>query len=113
MHAEPLSRHAGTAVVTHANLWHSGSRYETDGPRRALHLFFTHHWFKRLDMFYRTPLPSYITGSDDPFIRQLFGLQLPQPNIHGPDYNEELYSRRISRSQGHVVCERVTWKEDY
>jgi ectoine hydroxylase-related dioxygenase (phytanoyl-CoA dioxygenase family) len=81
----------GTAIAFHSNLWHSGSTNRTDEPRRLLFSLWGHYWMKRLDEFYRTPLPGYITTSTDPTIRQVFGLATAAPSVHGNDYNAIAY----------------------
>jgi len=81
---------AGSAVVFDARLWHSGSRNETDRPRRVLLAYFGHYWMKRLDEYYGTPLPAYIAQSTDPMVRQLFGIEPTVPSVHsgyGPNDN--------------------------
>ena len=49
---------AGGAVLFNAQLWHSGGRNDTDRPRRAIFPYFGHYWIKRMDEFYRRPLPG-------------------------------------------------------
>jgi hypothetical protein len=41
---------------------------------------------KRLDEYYTRPLPAAILASDDPRLRQLFGLGANAPSIHGAAY---------------------------
>jgi ectoine hydroxylase-related dioxygenase (phytanoyl-CoA dioxygenase family) len=86
-----LSVPGGTAVVFHSNLWHSGSPNVTTRPRRLLFSLWGHYWMKRLDEFYRSPLPEYIINSPDPIIRQLFGVETVAPSVHGSDYNALTY----------------------
>lgn len=76
---------AGTGAIFDAQLWHSGGRNESGQPRRALFPYFGHYWIKRMDDFYKTPLPHYILESDDPAVRQLFGFELAPdaPSPHG------------------------------
>jgi ectoine hydroxylase-related dioxygenase (phytanoyl-CoA dioxygenase family) len=74
---------AGTAVVFNAMLWHSGGRNETARPRRAVFPYFGHYWIKRMDDFYRDPLPDYVLHHEDPVVRQLFGLELAVASVHG------------------------------
>jgi ectoine hydroxylase-related dioxygenase (phytanoyl-CoA dioxygenase family) len=81
---------AGDAVVFDAQLWHTGSRNRSDRPRRAVFAYFGRYWMKRMDAYYRTPLPDDITSTDaDPLMRQLFGLQAPPASVHGSDYNAD------------------------
>lgn len=82
---------AGDAVVFDAQLWHTGSRNETDRPRRAVFAYFGRYWMKRMDAYYETPLPDSITGSEaSPLLRQLFGIQAPaSPSVHGADYRSD------------------------
>jgi ectoine hydroxylase-related dioxygenase (phytanoyl-CoA dioxygenase family) len=82
---------AGTAVVFNSLLWHTGSRNESDRPRRAIFPYFGHYWIKRMDEFYRTPLPAYVSESDDPLVRQLFGLGLIGTSVHGEGYDADAY----------------------
>jgi ectoine hydroxylase-related dioxygenase (phytanoyl-CoA dioxygenase family) len=82
---------AGTAVVFHSNLWHSGSRNNTREPRRLLFSLWGHYWIKRLDEFYSSPLPDYVLHADDPWVRQLFGAGTAAPSVHGDDYNPVAY----------------------
>jgi ectoine hydroxylase-related dioxygenase (phytanoyl-CoA dioxygenase family) len=82
---------AGTAVVFHSNLLHTGSRNRTNRPRRLLFHFYGHYWMKRLDDFYETPLPAYVRESDDPLVRQLFGVEQHSPSVHGASYNPQTY----------------------
>jgi ectoine hydroxylase-related dioxygenase (phytanoyl-CoA dioxygenase family) len=86
-----ISIPAGTGVVFHSNLMHCGSPNRTDRPRRLLFHFYGHYWMKRLDEFYRTPLPDYIRESDDPMVRQLFGIEQFSPSVHGASYNPVVY----------------------
>jgi ectoine hydroxylase-related dioxygenase (phytanoyl-CoA dioxygenase family) len=82
---------AGTAVVFHSNLLHCGSPNRTDRPRRLLFHFYGHYWMKRLDDFYKTPLPDYIRESKDPIVRQLFGIEQFSESVHGASYNPVTY----------------------
>jgi hypothetical protein len=54
----PVPVRADGAVVFNAQLWHSGGPNDTDRPRRAIFPYFGHYWIKRMDEFYRRPLPS-------------------------------------------------------
>lgn len=47
---------------------------------------------KRLDKFYRSPLPRWIAESDDPLVHQLWGTESSEPSVHGEDYTPVLYS---------------------
>jgi hypothetical protein len=85
-----LPLQAGDAVAFDAQIWHTGSRNQTDRPRRAVFAYFGRYWMKRMDAYYRTPLPETITDpAADPRLRQLFGLQPPTGSVHGADYNPE------------------------
>ena len=75
--------HAGGAVLFNAQLWHFGGRNDTDQPRRAIFPYFGHYWIKRMDEFYRRPLPEYIVAHDDPLVRQLFGRGIAVASVHG------------------------------
>jgi ectoine hydroxylase-related dioxygenase (phytanoyl-CoA dioxygenase family) len=75
----------GSAVVFHGRLWHTGSRNAMDAPRRAIFPYFGQRWIKRMDDFYRSPLPDEIATSDDPVLRRLFGLE-PGTPVHGATY---------------------------
>ena len=86
-----ISVPAGTAIAFHANLWHTGSPNATDSPRRLLFSMWGQYWMKRLDEFYKTPLPDYILNAEDPLPRQLFGVELAAPSVHGTDYNSSAY----------------------
>jgi hypothetical protein len=46
---------------------------------------------KRMDEFDGTPLPAYITQSEDPLVRQLFGLGLIGTSVHGAAYDARFY----------------------
>jgi ectoine hydroxylase-related dioxygenase (phytanoyl-CoA dioxygenase family) len=81
---------AGSVVCMHGNLWHSGSRNDSDDWRRLFTINFAPWWMKRLDHYYKTPLPDYILESEDPFIRQLFGLEQPASSDQG-GYDELRY----------------------
>ena len=81
---------AGTAVVFNAMLWHSGGRNQTGDARRAVFPYFGHYWIKRMDEFYRDPLPAYVLEHTDPTVRQLFGLGLAVASVHG-GYDERSY----------------------
>jgi ectoine hydroxylase-related dioxygenase (phytanoyl-CoA dioxygenase family) len=76
----------GTAVIFHGALWHSTSANRSDRPRRALFPYFGRYWMKRLDDFFRRPLPAHVIESGDPLVRQLFGLELSVPSVHGEGY---------------------------
>lgn len=80
---------AGSAVLFDAQLWHTGSGNRSGRPRRAVFPYFGKYWLKRMDEFAATPLPEYVTSSDDPVVRQLFGLGLTVPSVHGADYNAD------------------------
>lgn len=77
---------AGTAVAFDAQLWHTGSKNLSDTPRRGLFAYCSHYWVKRMDEYYTRPLPPEITGSEDPRLRQLFGLGTNATSIHGSAY---------------------------
>jgi ectoine hydroxylase-related dioxygenase (phytanoyl-CoA dioxygenase family) len=82
---------AGSAIAFHSNLWHSGSTNATAEPRRLLFSLWGHYWMKRLDEFYETPLPAYVSNAEDPWVRQLFGVGTAAPSVHGADYNPAAY----------------------
>ncbi|MCY7301822.1 MAG: phytanoyl-CoA dioxygenase family protein [Thermoleophilia bacterium] len=78
---------AGTGIILHGQLWHSGGRNDSDRPRRAVFAYFGHYWMKRMDAYYRAPLPARILESDDDLVRQLFGLELTlAPSFFGAGY---------------------------
>ncbi len=76
----------GSGVVFHGRLWHTGSRNSTDRPRRAIFPYFGQRWIKRMDDFYRSPLPEEIETSSDPTLRRLFGFE-PGTPVHGATYS--------------------------
>jgi ectoine hydroxylase-related dioxygenase (phytanoyl-CoA dioxygenase family) len=83
-----LTMPAGTGIILHGQLWHSGGRNNSARPRRAVFAYIGHYWMKRMDEFYKTPLPDRILESEDPLIRQLFGLELTlAPSFFGGGYN--------------------------
>jgi hypothetical protein len=82
----PLVR--GSAVIFHGRLWHTGSTNASDRPRRAIFPYFGQRWIKRMDDFYRSPLPDVILASDDPVVRRLFGVD-PGSLVHGATYTAE------------------------
>ena len=82
----PLSR--GSAVIFHGRLWHTGSSNASGRPRRAIFPYFGQRWIKRMDDFYRSPLPDAILASEDPVVRRLFGLD-PGSLVHGATYTAE------------------------
>jgi ectoine hydroxylase-related dioxygenase (phytanoyl-CoA dioxygenase family) len=82
----PLVR--GSAVLFHGRLWHTGSRNASVAPRRAIFPYFGHKWIKRMDDFYRAPLPEAIQTSEDPVLRRLFGLE-PGTPVHGATYRSD------------------------
>jgi ectoine hydroxylase-related dioxygenase (phytanoyl-CoA dioxygenase family) len=85
-----LDLDAGDCVVFDAQLWHTGSRNDSDRARRAVFAYFGRSWMKRMDAFYETPLPASVTKGDaDPVLRQLFGIESPFPSVHGADYNAD------------------------
>jgi len=77
---------AGTAVAFAGQLWHSASRNNSDRPRRALFPYCGHYWMKRLDEYYRVPLPTSISGTNDQPMKQLFGVELSITSAHGASY---------------------------
>jgi ectoine hydroxylase-related dioxygenase (phytanoyl-CoA dioxygenase family) len=78
---------AGTCIIIDGCLWHSASHNRSTEVRRALFAYVGHFWMKRMDEFYERPLPSYILESDDPLVRQLFGLELTlAPSLYGDGY---------------------------
>jgi len=86
----PVSVAAGSAVVFDAQLWHSGGRNASPRPRRVIFPYFGHYWIKRMDEFYRTPLPDYILEHEDPVVQQLFGRRLRGQSVYG-GYDENSY----------------------
>jgi ectoine hydroxylase-related dioxygenase (phytanoyl-CoA dioxygenase family) len=76
---------AGGAVVFHGRLWHTGSDNQSAKPRRALFPYFGQTWIKRMDDFYRRPLPTEIQETKDPLLRKLFSLD-PGTLVHGATY---------------------------
>jgi ectoine hydroxylase len=85
-----LTGPAGTGIIIHGQLWHSGGRNNSDRPRRAVFAYFGHYWMKRMDEYYKTPLSARILESDDALIRQLFGLELTlAPSFFGEGYGPE------------------------
>jgi len=76
----------GSAAVFHGRMWHTGSKNASAAPRRAVFPYFGQAWIKRMDDFYREPLPESISGSDDPVLRRLFGLE-PGTPVHGETYS--------------------------
>jgi hypothetical protein len=85
-----FSTAAGGAIFFHHNLWHSGSRNDREVRRHVLFYYFGKYWLKRFDEFYRDPLPERVTLSDDPLLRQLFGLGLRGRSIHGAVYSDRV-----------------------
>jgi ectoine hydroxylase-related dioxygenase (phytanoyl-CoA dioxygenase family) len=77
---------AGAAVVFHGALWHSTSPNVSTTPRRALFPYFGPFWMKRLDQFFRRPLPAHVVDSPDPLVRQLFGLEPAVEPVWGAGY---------------------------
>jgi ectoine hydroxylase-related dioxygenase (phytanoyl-CoA dioxygenase family) len=86
---------AGSAVVFNTQLWHTGSRNQSDHPRRALFLNYAHYWMKRMDEFHAGCLPGLVAGSADPLIRQLFGIELAAESIWGLGYTRAREKVRI------------------
>lgn len=80
---------AGTGVMFDAQIWHTGAANRSERPRRGVFTYFGHYWMKRMDEFARSPLPSWITDSDDELLRQLFGLGLRPASVHGSDYRSD------------------------
>lgn len=78
----------GSAVLFHGRLWHTGSQNASANPRRAIFPYFGQTWIKRMDDFYRSPLPDAIRASDDPVVRRLFGVE-PGTAVHGATYNSD------------------------
>ena len=78
----------GSAVVFHGRLWHTGSQNRSARPRRAIFPYFGQAWIRRMDDFYRDPLPESILTSGDPVLRQLFGFQ-PETAVHGATYTAD------------------------
>lgn len=91
--AWPLSRGrrhlqlGANAVSPTAQLWHTGAPNAGTWPRPADVAYFGQCWMKRLDGFLRAPLPPEVRDSGDPLVRQLFGLELDAPSVHGADYH--------------------------
>jgi hypothetical protein len=83
-----LSIPRGSAVVFHGRLWHTGSRNASSEPRRAIFPYFGQRWIRRMDDFYRSPLPASIEASDDATLRRLFGLE-PGTPVHGATYSSD------------------------
>ncbi len=79
---------AGTAVAFDAQLWHTGSKNLSDTPRRGLFAYCSHYWVKRMDEYYTRALPGEIIESEDPRLRQFFGLGAKAMSIHGAAYTE-------------------------
>lgn len=75
-----------------SDLWHSASPNRSETGRRLLFALRGNYWMKRLDKFYRSPLPRWIAESDDPLVHQLWGIESSEPSVHGKDYTPILYS---------------------
>jgi ectoine hydroxylase-related dioxygenase (phytanoyl-CoA dioxygenase family) len=86
---------AGTGVLFNSQLWHTGTRNTSERPRRALFLHYAHYWMKRMDEFHQGPLPETVTRSDDPLVRQVFGLELASMSIWGGQYTRERERIRV------------------
>lgn len=84
----PLVLPAGSAVVFHGRLWHTASANSRSEPRRSLFAYFGHDWIRRMDDYYRDPLPPAIVDSADPRMRRLFGLR-GGSLIHGTTYTPD------------------------
>lgn len=78
----------GSAVIFHGRLWHTGSQNRSSRPRRVIFPYFGQAWIRRMDDFYRDPLPPAVLTSDDPVVQQLFGLQRETP-VHGGTYTAD------------------------
>ena len=78
----------GSAVVFHGRLWHTGSQNRSSSPRRAIFPYFGQAWIRRMDDFYRDPLPQSVLTSADPLLRRLFGLH-PETAVHGATYTAD------------------------
>jgi ectoine hydroxylase-related dioxygenase (phytanoyl-CoA dioxygenase family) len=75
-------------VIFHGRLWHTGSQNKSSRPRQVIFPYFGQAWIRRMDDFYREPLPSTILTSDDPVVQRLFGLQRETP-VHGMTYTAD------------------------
>lgn len=78
----------GSAVIFHGRLWHTGSQNTSSRPRRVIFPYFGQAWIRRMDDFYRDPLPAAILTSDDPVLQRLFGLH-PETPVHGATYTAD------------------------
>lgn len=78
---------AGDCVVFDAQIHHTGSANQGATHRLAVFAYYGRPWMKRMDEYYRTPLPIEITGSKaPPLLREVCGVEPILPSPHGADY---------------------------
>jgi ectoine hydroxylase-related dioxygenase (phytanoyl-CoA dioxygenase family) len=84
---------AGMAIVHDSGLWHSASANAGNADCWALFPIFGPYWIKRRDQNSPSRLPADLLHSDDPQIRQLFGIGLRRG---APTYlgDSEVYNMR-------------------
>lgn len=74
--AIPVEVSPGDVIFHDGAILHTGSKNCSLEDNWAVYPHFGHFWIKRMDRFFKTPLPTKIEQSCDPLIRQLFGLEL-------------------------------------
>jgi len=78
---------AGDCIVFDAQIHHTGSINHGATPRLAVFAYYGRPWMKRMDEYYRTPLPIEVTRAEaPPLLREVCDVDPILPSPHGADY---------------------------
>ena len=73
---ELITGTAGTIVIMNAHMWHGATDNHTDGPRRAVHAFYT-RWDKPQQQYQKVLLDAAVKDRLTPELRQILALDDP------------------------------------
>jgi ectoine hydroxylase-related dioxygenase (phytanoyl-CoA dioxygenase family) len=71
---------AGDAVFINSAIWHSGSRNNGNGLRRAIYLYYGYWWLKRYDAHQTMPWQPLENASEQRL--RLLGVKMPDNDLH-------------------------------
>ena len=73
----------GDAVFINSAIWHTGSRNQSDGPRRAIYLYYGYWWLKPYEAQQERPWQC-LEGAGEQRL-QLLGVKMPEKDLHQYD----------------------------
>lgn len=71
---------AGDAVFINSAIWHTGGRNRTNGPRRAIYLYYGYWWLKRYQAEQELPRQALENASEQRL--RLLGVKMPDRDLH-------------------------------